>query len=101
MWSAWETPYTNTLPIKRLGLVPGESADIFVAYFDGAELQPWPERYACLEKDGGGGLYRFESLDGGFTAELPVDSDGLVLGYPRLFERVIPWPGLEQPRPYS
>lgn len=87
-----ETPFTNTLPIKRLGLGPGESADIFVAYFDGAELQPWPEpqRYACLEKDGGGGLYRFESLDGGFTADLPVDSDGLVLDYPRLFERVIP-----------
>ncbi|MEJ7815860.1 MAG: putative glycolipid-binding domain-containing protein [Rubrobacter sp.] len=87
-----ETPFTNTLPIKRLGRGPGESADIFVAYFDGAELQPWPEpqRYACLEKDGGGGLYRFESLDGGFTADLPVDSDGLVLDYPRLFERVIP-----------
>src|SRR4051812_44720331 len=29
-----ETPFTNTLPIRRLGLAPGESADISAAYFD-------------------------------------------------------------------
>jgi hypothetical protein len=84
-----ETPFTNTLPMRRLGLVPGESAEITVAYFDGAMLQPWPEpqRYTCLEKDEEGGLYRFESLDGGFTADLPVDTDSLVLDYPGLFKR--------------
>ena len=45
-----ETPYTNTLPIRRLGFASGESADISVAYLDGAELQPWsePQRYTCL-----------------------------------------------------
>ena len=50
------TPFTNTLPIRRLGLTPGESADISVVYFDGTELQPWPEpqRYTCLEKGDGG-----------------------------------------------
>lgn len=84
-----ETPFTNTLPIRRLGLSPGESADILAAYFDGLELQPWPEpqRYTCLEKGDSGGLYRFLSLDGGFTADLPVDHDGLVLDYPGLFRR--------------
>jgi uncharacterized protein len=84
-----ETPFTNTLPIRRLGLSPGESAEITVAYLDGAELQPWPEpqRYACLRKGEGGGLYRFLSLDGGFTADLPVDADGLVVDYPGLFKR--------------
>ena len=30
-----ETPFTNTLVIRRLGLTPGESADISVPYFDG------------------------------------------------------------------
>lgn len=86
------TPFTNTLPIRRLDLAPGESAEIAVAYFEGTELQPWPEpqRYSCLEKDNGGGLYRFESLDGGFSAELPVDADGLVLDYPGLFRRAFP-----------
>jgi uncharacterized protein len=86
-----ETPFTNTLPIRRLGLAPGESAEICVAYFEGAELQLWPEpqRYTCLEKDSSVGLYRFLSLDGGFTADLPVDTDGLVLDYPELFKRAL------------
>lgn len=84
-----ETPFTNTLPIRRLGLPPGGSAEISVAYLDGTELQPWPEpqRYARLEDDDRGGLYRFLSLDGGFTADLPVDADGLVVDYPGLFKR--------------
>jgi uncharacterized protein len=30
------------------------------------------------------------SLDGGFTADLPVDLDGLILDYPGLFRRVFP-----------
>ena len=87
-----ETPFTNTLPIRRLGLAPGESAEISVAYFDGIELQPWPEpqRYTCLEKGDVGGLYRFLSLDGGFTADLTVDQDGLVVDYPGLFKRALP-----------
>jgi hypothetical protein len=87
-----ETPFTNTLPIRRLGLAPGESAEISVAYFDGIELQPWPEpqRYSRLEEGTGGGLYRFLSLDGGFTADLAVDQDGLVVDYPGLFRRALP-----------
>ena len=86
-----ETPFTNTLPIRRLDLPPGGSAEIAVAYLDGTELQPWPEpqRYTRLEANDGGGMYRFVSLDGGFTADLMVDSDGLVVDYPGLFERVL------------
>jgi hypothetical protein len=87
-----ETPFTNSLPIRRLGLAPGQSAEIAVAYLEGAELQPWPEpqRYTRLETGEGGWTYQFVSLDGGFTAELPVDQDGLVLDYPGLFRRVFP-----------
>jgi len=68
------------------------SAEIAVAYFDGAELQPWPEpqHYTRLETGDGGVTYRFVSLDGGFSANLPVDLDGLVLDYPGLFRRVFP-----------
>jgi hypothetical protein len=86
------TPFTNTLPIRRLSLAPTESAEVSVAYFEGTELQAWPElqRYTCLEKSERGGLYRFLSLDGGFTADLPVDANGLVLDYPGLFKRVLP-----------
>jgi hypothetical protein len=83
------TPFTNTLPIRRLGLAPTKSAEISVAYVEGTELQAWPEpqRYTCLERNDRGGLYRFLSLDGRFTADLPVDADGLVLDYPGLFRR--------------
>jgi hypothetical protein len=87
-----ETPFTNSLPIRRLGLAPGGSAEIAVAYFEEAELQPWPEpqRYTYLETGDGGGTYRFVSLDGEFSADLPVDQDGLVLDYPGQFRRVFP-----------
>lgn len=86
------TPFTNTLPIRRLGLARGESADVSVVYLDGVELQPWPEpqRYTRLESADGGGLYRYLSLDGGFAADLPVDEDALVSDYPGSFRRAYP-----------
>jgi cytochrome c biogenesis factor len=37
----------------------------------------------------GGGLYRFESLEDGFTSEIELDEQGLVRVYPGLFERVL------------
>jgi len=87
------TPFTNTLPIRRLGLKPGESADVDVAYVRVPELLVGAERqrYGYLEARAEGGLYRFEALPSGFTAELPVDADGLVLDYPGLFRRA--WSG--------
>jgi uncharacterized protein len=33
------TPFTNTLPIRRLGLAPTESAELSVAYVEGTKLQ--------------------------------------------------------------
>jgi uncharacterized protein len=87
------TPFTNTLPMRRLGLEPGESEELAIAYVRVPELLVGPERqrYGCLQARGSGGLYRFEALPSGFTAELPVDSDGLVLDYPGLFRRA--WSG--------
>jgi hypothetical protein len=85
------TPFTNTLPIRRLGLDPGESADVDVAYVRVPELLVGLERqrYGCLEARMDGGLYHFEALPSGFTAELPVDADGLVIDYPGLFRRAL------------
>lgn len=84
------TPMTNTLPIRRLNLQVGEAREIKVVYFEAPSLAPKPthQRYTCLEKREDGGVYRFEALDTGFTADLPVDADGLVLDYPELFKRV-------------
>ena len=87
------TPFTNTLPIRRLGLEPGESEELVVTYVRVPELLVGPERqrYVCLEAQANGGLYRFEALPSGFVAELPVDADGLVIDYPGLFRRA--WSG--------
>ena len=88
------TPFTNTLPIRRLDLGPGETEEIRVAYLDDVSrmsVRPESQRYTCLERHAGGGLYRYQSLSGsGFTADLPVDDDGLVVDYPGLFRRVRP-----------
>ena len=84
------TPFTNTLPIRRLSLTSGESAEIKVVYFTIPEMQVSvdPQRYTCLETSSDGGKYKFESLDSGFTAVITVDADGLVEDYPELFKRV-------------
>ena len=82
------TPLTNTLPIRRLDLPAGQSAAIAVAYVRVPSLTvaPGSQRYTALEP---GRLYRFDSLDIAFTADLPVDRDGLVLDYPGLFRRLV------------
>jgi uncharacterized protein len=90
------TPFTNTLPIRRLALQPGPSATIRMAYFSIPQMQVevTQQRYTCLEVNPSGGRYLFESLVDGvshFTAELPVDRGGLVLDYPDLFRRVGTW----------
>lgn len=87
------TPFTNTLPIRRLNLSSGESAEIKVVYFTIPEMQVSvvPQRYTCVETGSAGGKYKFESLDDGFTAVITVDADGFVEDYPRLFKRV--WMG--------
>jgi uncharacterized protein len=87
------TPFTNTLPIRRLGWNSGESATISVVYLDVPAMtaEAVEQRYTCLEPlDSDGGSFRYESLPSGFTADLPVDSDGVVVDYPGLFRRAYP-----------
>jgi hypothetical protein len=88
------TPFTNTLPIRRLGLAPGEWAEIDVAYILVPEMEVGAvrQRYTCIEQGEDGGRYKYEGLTSGFMAELRVDSDGLVLDYPEVFHRVWPLP---------
>jgi len=85
------TPFTNTLPIWRLGLTAGGTAEILVAYIVVPDLSVALERqrYTCLET---GRRYRFESLDGDFARDIDVDEHGLVLTYPGLFRRVVQAP---------
>ena len=79
------TPFTNTLPIKRLKLAEGQSADIITAWIDypSLEIKADPQRYTCLSPT----LYRYESRDSDFTREITVDENGLLVEYPGLFRR--------------
>lgn len=84
------TAFTNTLPIRRLGMVPGWSEEIIVAYVavPGLELSVARQRYHCLSWGPDGGRYRFDDPATGFTAEISVDADGLVIDYPGVARRV-------------
>ena len=81
------SPFTNTLPIRRLQLEAGQSAEIVTAYVRFPELAVSADgqRYTCLEPMR---RYRYESLDSDFVREIEVDADGLVVRYPGLFTRV-------------
>ncbi|WP_166347124.1 putative glycolipid-binding domain-containing protein [Phytoactinopolyspora limicola] len=77
------TPFTNTLPIRRLGLDPGQSVDIravYVQFYPHLSVTTSNQRYTRLDHGAG---YRYESGD--FRADLQVDSDGVVTEYPGLW----------------
>jgi uncharacterized protein len=79
------TPATNTLPIRRLNLQVGESAEVTAAWVRFPELtvEPLAQRYTRLDER----RYRYESASG-FSAELEVDELGLVVRYGDIWERV-------------
>jgi hypothetical protein len=82
------SPFTNTLPIRRLELRPEDGPrELRMVYIPFSTFVPAvdEQRYRCLEADT---LYRYEAVDRSFAADLPVDSDGLVTDYPSLFVRV-------------
>jgi len=82
------TPFTNTLPIKRLNLPVGASKEITVIYIDlpSNRYQPVKQRYTNLDN----GIYKYENLESGFTSMLEVDKDGIVINYPGIWHRVFP-----------
>jgi uncharacterized protein len=81
------TPFTNTLPIRRLGLANGERREISVLYIPVPALTPSVAAQAYTRL-GEGQLYRYEGLFRGFEAKLEIDSNGLVVDYPSLFQRI-------------
>lgn len=82
------SPFTNTLPIRRLGLKPEHGTarlkmvyvpfDTFAPFVDG-------QHYTCIAPTS---RYLYAAEDRSFSAELPVDADGFVTDYPTLFARL-------------
>jgi hypothetical protein len=84
------TPATNTLPLRRLTLGVGASEDTDAAWvrFPELSLERLPQRYT-RESDR---HYRYESGGGAFKARLEVDSEGVVVRYGDLWERIAAGP---------
>ena len=80
------SPFTNTLPLRRLGKTLHQRTIITVVYVAVPDLSVSLARQAYTRI--GSHRARFEGLDSDFQAELDVDEDDLVLRYPGLFERL-------------
>jgi len=88
--------FTNTLPIRRLQLKVGASAQIAAAFVVVPDLVTRRERqrYTRLSEN----EYRYEGLGTGFTSVLTVDDEGIVIDYPQLSRRIWPRDILPAPR---
>jgi len=77
------SPSTNLLPIRRLGLAVGETAEVKAAWlrFPSFKLEPLPQQYHRL----GETAYRYESAGGQFFADLKVNGSGFVIDYPGIW----------------
>ena len=82
----WPTPFTNTLPLRRDPMAVGERRVFVMAWIAAPELTVHASRQAYTRL--ADRRYRFESLDTGFSAEIVVDADDLVVDYEGLFRRV-------------
>jgi hypothetical protein len=80
------TPATNALPINRLKLAVGKSAEIQAAWIrlPALAVVAARQRYDRL----GENTYRYTSLASGFQAEIEVDEYGLPLRYGNIWERI-------------
>jgi hypothetical protein len=80
------TPFTNTLPIKRLHLSEKEGDQIKVLYVDvlDRKIMPVQQKYTKLSQTD----YKYENVPNDFESVISVDDLGLVVNYPGLFKRI-------------
>jgi len=78
------TPFTNSLPVKRLCFQPGESHEIKVVYFNLPEFTFYLQRQRYTYQ--GNDLYKYEGLDTGYSNVITFNPAGFVEHYPGLFE---------------
>jgi hypothetical protein len=78
------TPLTNTLPVRRLRLAPGDSTEIQVGYVEvpALTITAVSQRYTRIDER----TYRYAS--GSFAADVIFDEDDLVTDYEGLWQRV-------------
>ena len=81
------TPFTATIPIRRLPLLVGHTADITTVTVDvdTLEVRPEHQRYTRV----GEHRWAFTRLETGDSVEFDVDAHGLVLDQPERFRRSV------------
>lgn len=82
------TPFTNTLPLRRLNLTERERTAVDILYIKLPEftIEKTRQYYTKLPED----RFLFETPENDYNAELLVDSDCIVIEYPELFRRIFP-----------
>lgn len=77
------TPFTNTPPLLRFGLAPGEARGLRVAWVRLPELavEPVEQEYRRPDADAAPHHYMYKNLSTGFEGELELDGRGLVISY--------------------
>jgi hypothetical protein len=78
------TPFTNSLPIRRLPLHVGDSAELPVVTVDVETLEVRPATHRYLRID----THRWAFEHDGHAVEFDVDQHGLLLDYPGKFRRL-------------
>ncbi|GMA13737.1 hypothetical protein E5F05_15390 [Deinococcus metallilatus] len=81
------TPFTNTLPIRRLGLPVGEAGEVRAVWVNVPTLETRVARQRYTRT--GDLTYRYENLESGYVNEITVDGEGLVTLYPGAFGRLV------------
>ena len=79
------TPFTNTLPIRRLHLSQKQTQEIQVIYCDLLErhIKVVHQKYTRLSDT----KYHYENVPNDFESTIQVDEFGFVVDYPSLFVR--------------
>jgi hypothetical protein len=80
------TPFTNTLPINSLKLTENEAHEIKVIYIDVLNnlVKPVTQQYTKIDSQ----TYHYDNLQTDFKADILVDENGLVIHYPKLFDKI-------------
>ena len=85
------SPLTNMMPILRHGLLHGGGpVEFAMAWVDVPSLsvQRNAQRYSHIAPAPGRHVVRYESLNSGFTADIILDDDGVVIDYPAIAKRI-------------
>ena len=84
-------PLTNTMPVRRCGLLEGgEGQDFVMAWVSvpGLQVHRSEQRYEHVRRTDQTSVVRYVGRHRDFVGELELDADGLVIHYPQLAERV-------------